>query len=144
MRTIGCEAALIAVLFAAPSWGVPVQQRGNGSVDNIKPYPGSIAFCTQHITGAPEGDGKAGPHISWTGYYSVDSPRQVVRHYTKLLGAENHRTEGKEDIWRFPFEKPERILTVTQPRDAFVPGDCTRPPGSARAIVITSMMTRPD
>jgi hypothetical protein len=144
MRTIGCEAALIAGLLAASSLRGPAPQPGKGAADEIKPYPGSIAFCTEHITGAPEGDGKPGAHISWTGYYSADSPAKIVRHYSEILGSENHRKEDKKDVWRFPLAKPERVLTVTQPGGAFLPGQCTRPPGSARTIVTSSVMTRQD
>lgn len=144
MKTIGFEAALITVLFTTSLFRGPALQPGKSPVVDIKPYPGSIEFCTEHIVGAPEGDRKAGAHISWTGYYSVDPPEKVVSHYTKILGSKNHRKEGNEDVWRFPLAKPERVLTVTQPGGTFPRGQCTRPPGSARAIVITSIMTRPD
>ena len=138
MRTIGCEAALVTVLVATSLWRGTEPQPGKGSDDDIKPYPGSTAFCTEHVTGA------AGAHINWTGYYSVDSPEKVVGHYTKTLGSENHRKERNEDIWRFPLAKPERVLTVTRPGGAFPLGQCTPPPRSARAIMILSTMARPD
>ena len=141
MRTIRCD-ALIIMLFTTSLLGSPAVQRGKGSVDTIKRYPGSTEFCTEHITGASEA-GKPGAHISWTGYYSPDSPETVVSHYMKALGAKNHAKERGEDVWRFPLAKPERVLTVTQPGGAFPLGQCTRPPGSARSIVIISSMTRP-
>ena len=144
MRTIGSEVALIIALFASSLFRDPGLQPGQSPVVDIKPYPGSIMFCTEHIVGAPQGDGKAGAHISWTGYYSADPPSKVVLYYTKILGSQNHRKEGNENIWRFPLAKPERVLTVTQPGGTFPRGRCPRPPGSARAIVITSIMTRPD
>lgn len=144
MSTIGCDATLIIGLFAASALSGPVPQPGKGLSDDIKPYPGSVVFCTEHIMGAPEGAGKAGAHITWTGYYSADSPATVVRYYTKILGAENHQKEGKEDIWRFPLAAPERVLTVSPRSGAFLPGQCTRPPGSARTIVVSSNMARPD
>jgi hypothetical protein len=138
MRSFGCEAALISLLVTTSLLKGAELQPGKSSKDDIKPYPGSTAFCTEHITGSPDA------HISWTGYYSLDSPEKVVGHYTKMLGSENHRKERNEDVWRFPFEKPERVLTVTHPGGAFPLGQCTRPPGSARAIVILSTMARPD
>jgi len=138
MRTIGCEAALIIVLVTTSLSRGAELQPGKGSDDDIKPYPGSTAFCTEHVNGGPNG------HITWTGYYSSDSPEKVVLHYTKALGSENHRKERGEDVWRFPLAKPERVLTVTQPGGAFPLGQCRRPPGSTRAIVILSTMARPD
>jgi len=143
LRTIGSEVALIAMLCTTSLFGGPARQPGKSLVD-IKPYPGSKTFCTEHIVGAPEKDGKPGAHISWTGYYSEDPIAKVVLHYTKTLGSENHRKERNEDVWRFPLGKPEQVLTVTQPGGTFPQGQCARPPGSARAIVIISMMTRPD
>jgi hypothetical protein len=68
----------------------------------------------------------------------------VVSHYTKMLGSRNYQKESNEHIWRFPLDKPERVLTVTKAEGAFPPGQCSAPPGSARAIVIISMMARPD
>ncbi len=138
MGTMRCQAVLITVLVTTSLLRGAELQSGKGSGDAIKPYPGSKVFCTEQITGAPDA------HISWTGYYSADSPEQVVRHYTKILGAENHRRERDEDVWRFPLLKPERVVTVTGPGGAFPLGQCTRPPGSARAIVILSTMARPD
>lgn len=137
MRTIGSGAALITVLLTTSLSGSPAPQPGKSPVVDIKPYPGSIEFCTQHITATPG-------HIIWTGYYSVDPPEKVVSHYTKTLGSKNHQKEGNEDVWRFPLAKPERVLSVARPGDGFLPGECKRPPRSARAIVISSMMARPD
>ena len=139
MRTIGSGAALITVLLTTSLLSSPARQAGKSPVVDIKPYPGSIAFCTEHIIGAP-GSG----HINWTGYYSVDPPEKVVSHYTKLLGSTNHQKEGDNDVWRFPLEKPERVLSVTHPGGTFPRGQCKGPPRSARAIVISSMMARQD
>jgi hypothetical protein len=137
MRTPGSQAALITVLLTTSLVGSPALQPGKSPVVRIKAYPGSIAFCTQHIS-AISG------HITWTGYYSVDPPEKVVSHYTKTLGSENHQKEGDTDVWRFPLAKPERVLSVTHPGGTFPRGQCKGPPGSARAIVISSIMARPD
>jgi hypothetical protein len=137
MRIIGSEAALITVLLTTSLFSSPALQPGKNPVVDIKPYPGSIAFCTQHITATPG-------HIIWTGYYSVDPLEKVVSHYTKVLGSENHQKEGDEDVWRFPLAKPERVLSVTRPGRTFLPGECKGPPRSARTIVISSMMARQD
>jgi len=142
VRRIECD-ALITMLFTASLSGGSGLQSDRSSVDAIKPYPGSIVFCTEHVTGAPQG-GKASAHISWTGYYSLDSPASVIRYYMKALGTKNHVKEGDENVWRFPLAKPEQVLTVTRPGGPFPLGQCSRPPGSARAIVIMSTMTRPD
>ena len=145
MTTIGSQVVLVTLLYATSLFRSPTLQPGKSPVVvDIKPYPGSVEFCTEHVVGAPGRDGKAGPHISWTGYYSVDIPEKVIGHYRKLLGSENHRKEGDEDIWRFPFEKPEQVLTITHPGGTFPRGNCARPPRSARTIVISSTMARPD
>ena len=54
----------------------------------------------------------------------------------------NHRKEGDQDIWRFPADKPERVVTVTHAQGTFPRGQCSPPPGSARAIVIISAASR--
>ncbi len=136
-------AALIGLLSIVQI-GAAGAQSGTPAGSAIAPYPGSVQFCEQHITGAPGNDGKAGPHINWTGYYSTNSLEAVVSHYMKALGSENHRKEDGGSVWRFPQMNPERVLSVTTPRGSFPREGCKALPKSARAIVIISMMTRPD
>lgn len=145
MITIGSGAGLAVLLVAVASFGCPGQQTGKSLDPDTNPYEGLVQFCTEHVVGAPQPNGKASPHINWTGYYSTDPPDKVVGHYMKTLGSENHRKEGDDDTWRFPLDKPVRVLSVTNAKGTFpLGGGCTPPPGSARAVVIVSMMTRPD
>ena len=110
----------------------------------IKVYPGSIELCSGHVTGAPDKNKKPGAHILWTAYTTPDPPDQVVRHYTKALGSANHRREAQEDVWRFPTDKPERVLSITAVPGPLPVRECRRPPDEARTIVMMSTMTRPE
>ena len=128
----------IALLFAGS-----VPQPDKSAAPSLDPYPGSTKFCSEHVAGARGATGKPGPHINWTGYFSTDPPEKVVSHYMRLLGSTNHAKEGDQDVWRFPLDVPERVLSVTHEKGVFPRGQCSPPPPSARAIVIVSMTTRP-
>jgi hypothetical protein len=131
MRT--AVALLSAVVLAqAPS--------GDG---RIPPYPGATDFCTQFIVGAPTGD-TPGPSIDWTAYYTADAPETVVAWYHGRLASGLHRREGREDIWRVPFDEPSAVLTVSTVADFTLAASCrARPPATARAVIVSSTMTRP-
>ena len=63
----------------------------------------------------------------------------------KTLGSKNHEKDADGDTWRYPLDKPARVLSVTRPQGTYPRGQqCRAPPASARAIVIISFMTRPD
>ena len=132
MTTIGSEAALITVLFATSFVGGPALQPDKSPVVDIKPYPGSKEFCSEHIILAPEGAGKAGGHINWTGYIRWIRRRRWSFHYTKILGSKNHQKESNGDVWRFPLETPERVPRVTHP-DGYVSAGTVHTPAAIRA-----------
>jgi hypothetical protein len=98
-----------------------------------------VKYCDEHVLGAP-GSGQ----INWTGYYTTDAPEKVVAHYLEALGSRNHeKSSDGRNIWRFPVDRPERVLEVT-PRGGPAPsGNCRPIPATARALVIISMLTRP-
>jgi len=142
-RTLLLGTLLIGLLSTVET--VPAgAQRGAPADSAIVPYPRSVPFCQQHVTGAPGNDGKAGPHINWSGYYSTDSQEAVVSHYMKALGSENHQKEDSASVWRFPQMNSERVLTVTTPKGSFPREGCKALPKAVRTIIIISMMTRPD
>ena len=141
MSDIGSTSAFIAVLVSAALSQSPAPQPRKSTITTIDPYPGSIKHCSEHITGAPQRDGKTGPHINWVGYYSKDPIEKVVAHYTRLLGPENYRKEGERDVWRFPLEKPERVVSVTPAGQPMPGSQCVPVPASAQAVVIISAMT---
>lgn len=116
--------------------------QGPAASPELKPYPGAKAFCTQHVSGARGPDGP-GPHIIWTGYASPDPPATVVAYYQRELGREQHRREGKKDIWRVPQERPERVLTVSAAAEGAPPSPCQPPPASAATVIVISTMVRP-
>ena len=127
-----------------PITGAPLagQKPEPGQPAAIAVYPGAKSFCSQHITGAPQ-DGKPGPHITWTGYYSPDPPDKVVAFYRRELGTDTHRHEEREDVWRLPLDSPERTVSVTSVKQAMLPSDCKKPPSSARTVVSISAIARP-
>ena len=108
----------------------------------LVPYPGAREFCSQHVTGAPGPDGP-GPHIALTVYATADPPAKVVAHYQRTLGERPHRHEGNEDVWRFPLEHPDAVLTVTPASGADLHPQCAKPPATAATVIVISTMARP-
>jgi hypothetical protein len=109
----------------------------------ILPYPDATRFCAGHVTGATAGAG-AGPHIEWTAYYTLDAPDTVVAWYGRWLNAGLHRREGRQDLWRVPFDRPTALLDVSAPADAQRLTECTEhPPATARTVIVISSIARP-
>jgi hypothetical protein len=108
----------------------------------LLPYPGAKEFCSQHVTGAPGPDGP-GPHITLSVYATADPLATVVAHYQRTIGQRNHRHEGNEDVWRFPLERPDAVLTVTSAGKADLHPQCAKPPAAAATVIVISSMARP-
>jgi len=120
-----------------------VLAQGSPPPGRILPYPDATRFCAGHVTGATAGAG-AGPHIEWTAYYTLDAPDTVVAWYGRWLNAGLHRREGRQDVWRVPFDRPTEVLNVSAPGDAGPLSGCTEhPPANAKAVIVRSTMTRP-
>jgi hypothetical protein len=105
-------------------------------------YPGATAYCSEHVIGAPQA-GKPGPHLDWTAYHSPDPPVKVVAFYRTELGTGSHRHEDGTDIWRLPFDRPDRVVSVTTVEEAKPAPKCAPPPATTRTVIIVSTMTRP-
>jgi hypothetical protein len=69
---------------------------------------------------------------------------KVLAHYFKFLSKNHEKLSSGEDIWRFPPDKPTRVVGVTHPKDTLPGRNCSSRPATAQTIVIVSMMTRPD
>jgi hypothetical protein len=124
---------MLAMLTAAAALAVVA--------DTFPPYPGAVQFCAQHVLGAPTG-GTPGPEISWTAHHTSRAPETVVAWYQRRLAAGLHRREGREDIWRVPFEQPTAVLTISAVADFAHASSCdTRPPSMARSVIVLSTMT---
>jgi len=110
----------------------------------VPSYPGATPFCSDHVVGAPSG-GQAGLEIQWTAYHSAATPETVVAWYQRQLAEGLHRREGPQDVWRIPAVTPETVLSVTTVADAPPPvASCTtRPPATARTVILISTMSRP-
>lgn len=104
----------------------------------LEPYPGSAKYCDEHVVGGP-----GGSQLNWTGYHTTDPVEKVVGFYMKLYGSGNHVRLNDEDVWRFPPEKPERVLSVANPKDAPPSNLCKPVPKTAQTVVIISTLTRP-
>lgn len=133
-------ALLIAAALPFAGFG---PQRGATPLPQVKPYPGSIQFCREHIVGAPQPDGTPGAHIEWTAYHSTDPQEKVAGHYVKTLGAEGHHKERADDVWRLPVDKPTRVLHVIPAPGELPSNKCKPAPASARTVILISTMTRP-
>jgi hypothetical protein len=135
-----CAALLPLILSAVVTTGAAQRE---GKPPDLKPYPGAVELCGGSVTGAPGRDGRPGGHILWTTYYSVEPSATGAAHYLHLLGTQNHRKEGGEDIWRFPLDKPLHVLTVAPAPGKPPSPSCKAPPTTARAVIEISSMFRP-
>lgn len=138
-------AAVAAMIGVASIHAITALVMAQGPPDaSTIQYPALTQFCSGHVTGARTSAG-AGSHIGWTAYYSLDAPDTVVAWYKGRLPSGLHRREGKEDIWRVPPDRPTSVLTVSAPGEPGPHTDCKeRLPATARTIIVTSIMTRPD
>jgi hypothetical protein len=117
--------------------------RAQETAPPLKPYPGSTEFCGESIVGAPQPDGRPGAHITWTAYRSDDPPSKVVAYYLKRLGAKNRRRERSEDVWRFPLDSPDRVLSVSGPTGTFPWRKCGALPPAVQSVIMISTIARP-
>ena len=137
-RTAVLAALSLAACGKAPSTG-PMDSGGD-SFHGFTRYRGAREICSEHVTGAPTADGTPGPHINWIAFSTTDPVEKVVEHYLAALGRENHSHERGEDLWRFPREKPRRVLSV-EPADSKGPWSHCSVPAGAKAVVTMSSMT---
>ena len=106
----------------------------------FEPPPSASRLCAGHVTGAPHSDGTPGLHISWTAYWTAESPRTVAKRYLESLDPKLHEREDNCDIWRDPPDDPEHVLEVC-PVSARGPwSDCKGLPPRARTIIMISSM----
>jgi hypothetical protein len=135
--------ALILAAAATAQVRAPLMAQGSPAAEAIVPYPGATAFCSEVALGAPVGD-QPGGEIAWTAYYTPDLPDRVVAWYRSRLGSANHRREGREDLWRVPFDKPVHVVSVYARGDEPQVGSCSkRPPATSKTVIVLSTMTRP-
>ena len=62
--------------------------------------------------------------------------------YLGSLGQGTHDKVERCDIWRFPADKPKRILEVCPPEPAGPWRDCDPPPAGTKSVVMISDMTQ--
>lgn len=104
--------------------------------DRPDPYPASQRFCDGRVY--PQG---GGGHISWESFATADPPATVIAHYEKVYGTGNREMIGDEAVWRWPADRPHRVLSVA-PSSA--PGPwrsqgCALPGSAATVITISEM-----
>jgi hypothetical protein len=133
--------ALAAMIGTAAVLAITALVLAQGGIPS---YPDAQRICDGHVSGAPTPGEAAGPHIEWTAFSSLDAPETVVAWYGHRLASRNHRREGRQDIWRVPFDRPTAVVTVSAPGDADPLTGCTeRPAATARTVIVLSTMARP-
>jgi hypothetical protein len=122
-----------------PSESAPLRA---GAVD---PPGDAQHLCDGHVSGVPSADGKPGAHITWTAYSSREAPDVLTKRYLASFGSEGHAVVSGCDIWRFPPDKPTRVIDVC-PVSADNPtlDSCPAPPAEAKSIIMISSMARSD
>lgn len=104
---------------------------------NFPPYPNLTHLCQQRVYMAGQGT----KHITWDAFASEAIPSVIIEYYNKLLGNAGFAPEIDGGTWRFPEDKPERVLSI-MPLHAEGPHwSCDRtPPATTRSIIIISTM----
>lgn|GEM_PF-6432014 len=110
----------------------------------VEPPSDAKFLCHGHVSGESTTKGKPGPHIIWDAYSSREIPTALAKRYLDALGSESHSAEAGCDIWRFPPEKPARILEVC-PMSAQGPwAECSKAPRQAASIILISTIASAD
>ena len=110
----------------------------------VEPPGDAKHLCDGHVSGAMTPDRKPGPHITWDAYYSQEIPTVLAKRYLDSLGQEAHSAEAGCDTWRFPPDKPSRILEVCPVSAAGPWTECSKAPRQAASIILISSLARAD
>jgi len=136
---IAALAAVIAMCFAG------VETRGADEKEWKTPKSCTL-LCNGHVTGAPEKDGRAGPHIVWSVYASPETPESLAAHVRDTLPAAWKREDGEScSQWRRRDDGSESLLEVC-PVDAPGPrpsSECDGPPKGTRSLLTLSKRIGP-
>lgn len=108
----------------------------------FEPPEDATFLCGGHVTGAPQPDGSPGPHITWDAYTSRRGTSTVAAAYRKSLGTQFHRVNGACETWRFPLDKPVRVLEVCPVSENGPWSQCEPIPADAKSIILISTMAR--
>ena len=136
--------ALLAMTACAPAEERGPSLRSREAVrtplahDALEPPVDAPKLCGGHVSGAMRPDGKAGPHITWTAYYSRQSPESLVQRYVGPLGSKFHVRRGGCDTWRLPHDAPVKILEICGVSEKGPWAECSSPPPDARSIIMIS------
>ena len=110
---------------------------------SLQPHPDSVVLCQGHVSGAPSTDGSSPSHISWSAYTNPQDPAVLADFYANSFRASAEHLEAICAIWRFPADKPTRVLQVCPIASKGPWSHCLPLPMSAKSIILISEMTRP-
>ncbi len=108
----------------------------------LGPPTGATRLCAGHVTGVGPTPDTPGPHITWETYTSAETPEALTASYFAAYGKGNHDSFEGCHFWRFPADKPRRILEVCPPEPPGAWRDCDPPPAGTRSIVTLSTTTQ--
>ena len=102
---------------------------------NFPTYPNLMHLCQQRVYIAGQGS----MHITWDAFASEVAPSVIIEYYNKLLGNDGFSNETDGGTWRFPEEKPERVLSIMSVEADGPHQSCNKnPPANTRSIIIIS------
>jgi hypothetical protein len=136
--------AVLAVSSASGLEGTPPAAGPDKEVQAMLDGYGFPAYPNlKHFTGE-EVAASSHEYLRWDGFSTTDPVPQVVEYYTKALGKEGLELDKDGAVWRFPADRPERVLDV---RAVGAPGihgsHRAEIPSDAKCVVIASRMSRP-
>jgi hypothetical protein len=108
----------------------------------LGPPAGARRLCGGHVTGVGTTPDTPGPHITWETFTSAETPESLTASYFAAYGKGNHDSYEACHFWRFPADKPRRILEVCPPEPPGAWRDCDPPPAGTRSIVTLSTTTQ--
>lgn len=118
--------SLVAIL------STPIKEAPPEALDGV------TQFCSGHVTGAPEKDGKPGPHIEWQAYSSEAPKANVVQSYTGYYHKPDHSDDLCDKI-DLPGYKLDSFIEICSAQKQGPWATCTLPAKAQTVIIISSM-----
>ena len=131
---------LVGILFPPSTYTVADAQHMDAIEAIFHKYdfpalPNLTHLCQQRVYMA----GKGTMHLTWDAFASEAAPSLLVEYYQKCLGKDGFSPETDGGTWRFPEEKPERVLSIVPVQADGPHWSCDRkPPENTRSIIIIS------
>ncbi len=101
----------------------------------LAPPRSATSFCEGRVYGKPPAR-----HLSWEAFASKVGVAETAKVFLARLGSTNHEVSKGVHRFRFPKDKPTRVLAIhpAQHRGPWVTAACAAPAGSKAVIMVSN------